>query len=59
METDAKLPSLREQRPWIFQIVKIACLVAFIALVLLLGLTMANHRFFQGEREHPNGSVGQ
>jgi hypothetical protein len=28
-------------------------------LILLLGLSMVHHRFFQGQREHSNGSLGQ
>ena len=33
--------------------------IVFVLLVFLLGVTMVHHRFFQGEREHRNGSVGQ
>jgi hypothetical protein len=33
--------------------------VLFFVLVLLLAESMVNHRFFQGQRVHDNGSVGQ
>jgi hypothetical protein len=33
-------------------------LILFVAL-LLLGRSMVRHRFFQGGREHRNGSIGQ
>jgi len=31
----------------------------FLVLVLLLGRTMVEHRFFRGGRVHQNGSIGQ
>jgi hypothetical protein len=31
----------------------------FVVIVFLLGLSMVHHRFFQGQRVHHNGSVGQ
>jgi hypothetical protein len=34
-------------------------LALFVGLLLLLGLSMVHHRFFQGGRVHQNGSVGQ
>jgi hypothetical protein len=33
--------------------------IVFFFLVLLLGLSMVNHRFLQGQRVHQNGSLGQ
>jgi hypothetical protein len=34
--------------------------VAVLAVILfLLGQSMVRHRFFQGSREHRNGSIGQ
>jgi hypothetical protein len=34
--------------------------IVFLAVIFfLLGQTMLRHRFFQGERSHRNGSIGQ
>jgi hypothetical protein len=33
--------------------------IVLLAMLLLLGQRMVHHRFFQGGREHRNGSIGQ
>ena len=33
--------------------------IVLLVMLLLLGQTMVRHRFFQGGREHRNGSIGQ
>jgi hypothetical protein len=38
---------------------KIGLIALFVVIVFLLGLSMVHHRFFQGQRVHHNGSVGQ
>lgn len=38
---------------------KIGLIALFVVLVFLLGFSMVHHRFFQGQRVHHNGSVGQ
>jgi hypothetical protein len=40
--------------PW-FTIVKVVLLAAFVAALLMLGLSMANHRFFRGGRIDQRG----
>ena|GEM_PF-1370937 len=48
-----------ERKTPLFQVVKVAFIALFVALVFLLGLSMVHHRFFRGGRVHHNGSVGQ
>jgi preprotein translocase subunit SecG len=48
-----------ERETSIFQIVTIIFVALFFAVVLMLGISMVHHRFFQGQRVHRNGSVGQ
>jgi len=33
--------------------------VVLVVILVLLGQSMVHHRFFQGGREHRNGSIGQ
>ena len=40
-------------------ILRFLLVTVLFVLILLLGLSMVHHRFFQGQREHPNGSLGQ
>ena len=59
MANDANSSTPPERGAPLFQALKIGFIVLFTVLVLLLGLSMVHHRFFQGERVHRNGSVGQ
>jgi hypothetical protein len=40
-------------------LIRVFFVLFFFFLILLLGISMVHHRFFRGERVHPNGSVGQ
>ena len=59
MDEDVNLTARPEQKPPPLGFLRIVFVVVFFLLVLLLGISMVHHRFFQGEREHRNGSVGQ
>ena len=59
MTKAATSPPDPERETPLFHALKIVFLALFVVLVLLLGLSMVHHRFFQGQREHHNGSVGQ
>jgi hypothetical protein len=59
MDKDANPASRPEQKPLLRGILPILFVMVFFILVLLLGLSMVHHRFFQGERVHRNGSIGQ
>ncbi len=58
--TKAANPSPDPERDTsLFQVVTIIFVALFFAVVLMLGISMVHHRFFQGQRVHRNGSVGQ
>jgi hypothetical protein len=59
MNKDANPPAGPEQKLPLGAIITILFVTVFFVLVLLLGISMVHHRFFQGERVHRNGSVGQ
>jgi hypothetical protein len=59
MDKDATPPERPERKPPSLEFFTILFAIAFFLLLLLLGMSMVHHRFFQGEREHRNGSVGQ
>ena len=59
MDKDANSAAGPEQKRPLRGIITILFVMVFFLLVLLLGMSMVHHRFFQGEREHRNGSVGQ
>jgi hypothetical protein len=59
MDKDANPAAGPEQKRPLRGIITVLFVTVFFLLVLLLGLSMVHHRFFQGEREHRNGSVGQ
>jgi hypothetical protein len=59
MDTNTNLERHPEPKPSLPGIGKAIFVIVFFVLVLLLGLSMVHHRFFQGERIHHNGSVGQ
>jgi hypothetical protein len=59
METNANpTPGAGGRPPW-GQIWTTVFVALFIVLLFLLGRSMLDHRFFRGEREHQNGSIGQ
>jgi len=58
--TKAENPSPGPERETSFyQVVTIIFVALFFVIVLMLGISMVHHRFFQGQRLHRNGSVGQ
>ncbi len=59
MDKDVSPAARPEQTRPLSGIIKTLFVMIFVLLVFLLGLTMVHHRFFRGEREHQNGSVGQ
>ncbi len=59
MDKDANLAARPKQKPPLAGIVTFLFVIVFFFLVLLLGVSMVHHRFFQGQRVHSNGSVGQ
>jgi len=59
MTNGANPSSAPERETSLFQVVTIIFVALFFAVVLTLGISMVHHRFFQGERVHRNGSVGQ
>jgi hypothetical protein len=46
-------------KPPSFGIGQFLLVVVLAVILLLLGQDMVRHRFFQGGREHRNGSIGQ
>jgi len=46
------------KQPWL-GIGRALFVIILFVLILLLGQSMVSHRFFQGERVHQNGSIGQ
>ena len=59
MVIGSKLQAHMEQAPGRAGILRVLLVTVLFVLILLLGLSMVHHRFFQGQREHLNGSVGQ
>jgi hypothetical protein len=59
MDTDSHSTTHSERKPLWSGVWKVFFFVVFVALVFLLAQSMVEHRFFQGERVHSNGSVGQ
>jgi hypothetical protein len=59
MEPDLRQAQVAEQKNQLAGFLKILFIVVFFVLVLLLSQSMVQHRFFEGERVHDNGSVGQ
>jgi hypothetical protein len=47
------------RKPPSFGIRQFVFVVVLAVILLLLGQSMVRHRFFQGGREHRNGSIGQ
>ena len=59
MTNDANPSPDPERETSLYQVVTIIFVALFFAVVLMLGISMVHHRFFQGQRLHRNGSVGQ
>jgi len=59
MDKDVNPAARPGQKPPTLLILRIVFVMVFFLLLLLLGVSMVHHRFFRGEREHRNGSVGQ
>ena len=59
METELRPTTHPERKPPWSGIWKVFCFAVFLALLVLLAQSMVEHRFFQGERVHSNGSIGQ
>jgi hypothetical protein len=59
MDTDGNSASQPERKPRSGPIWTLVLMTVFLVLLFLLGRSMVKHRFFQGGRVHPNGSVGQ
>ena len=59
METDLKEAPVPESKSPLGGILKVAFVVFFFVLLLLLAESMVSHRFFEGQRLRDNGTVGQ
>jgi hypothetical protein len=59
METGSNIAPQPERKPSTLGILKFLFVVVLFVLFLLLARSMVNHRFFQGQRVHLNGSLGQ
>lgn len=52
-------PTPAGQEPPSFGIGQFVFAIVLLVMLILLGQSMVRHRFFQGGREHRNGSIGQ
>jgi hypothetical protein len=59
MTISSNTPGSGDQKPRWNEIRKFLFIVALVVIFYLLGRSMVRHRFFQGGRTHPNGSIGQ
>jgi hypothetical protein len=59
MTTDLNTTPTAGREPPSFGTGKFVFVVVLAVVLLLLGHSMVRHRFFQGGRDHRNGSVGQ
>jgi hypothetical protein len=59
METDSKPELQPGQRPRSAAMWKVLIVAVLVVLFYLLAQSMVDHRFFEGQRVHNNGSVGQ
>lgn len=59
MNTETKPTDRPEQDRRLPGVLKFLFVAVFFVVVLLLAMSMVHHRFFQGQRVHANGSVGQ
>ncbi len=53
-----KTPPPAGREPPSFGIGQLVFVLVLLVMLLLLGQSMVRHRFFQGGREHRNGSIG-
>jgi hypothetical protein len=53
-----KLAPARREPP-LFRVGQFLFVAVLAVILFLLGQSMVRHRFFQGGREHRNGSIGQ
>ena len=54
-----KTPTPAGREPPSFGIGQFMFVIVLLVMLILLGQSMVRHRFFQGGREHRNGSIGQ
>lgn len=59
MEGDSNFAPQPKRKPFASAILKSLFAVVLFILFLLLARSMVDHRFFDGQRVHQNGSVGQ
>lgn len=59
MTTSLNTPTPGGREPPSFGIGQFLFVVVLAVILVLLGQSMMHHRFFQGGREHRNGSIGQ
>jgi hypothetical protein len=59
MDTNSNPEIQPGQRPRGAVIWKFLFMAVLFVLLFLLAQSMVNHRFFRGQREHHNGSIGQ
>jgi hypothetical protein len=52
-------PAPPRREPLFFRIGQFLFVAVLAVILFLLGQSMVRHRFFQGGREHRNGSIGQ
>jgi hypothetical protein len=52
-------PAPVRREPPFFRIGQFLFVAVLVVTLFLLGQSMVRHRFFQGGREHRNGSIGQ
>jgi hypothetical protein len=52
-------PTPAGREPPSFGMGQLLFVVVLVVILVLLGQSMVHHRFFQGGREHRNGSIGQ
>jgi hypothetical protein len=52
-------PTPARRAPPSFGMGQLLFAVVLLVILVLLGQSMVHHRFFQGGREHRNGSIGQ
>jgi hypothetical protein len=52
-------PTPARREPPSFGVGQFVFVIVLLVMLILLGQSMVRHRFFQGGREHRNGSIGQ
>jgi hypothetical protein len=59
MTASCNTPTTAGRQPPSFGIGTLVAVVVLAVILFLLGQSMVRHRFFEGGRNHPDGSVGQ